>query len=176
MKDFYELIEKVKDKFNLSNDQLTKLYIEYLCLEDKKSGKRKGYISKEDKTPIGNTAMGIYLHTEQTTIKRLLEKETLTPSEQNKIDNYNKIIKIKESFTIEEQNEITKIYIDYLNLEDKESRKRKGYISTEDKTPIGNTTMGIYLNTEQTAIKRLLEKETLTPSEQNKITLCLCSP
>ena len=40
--------------------------------------------------------MGIYFNNEPAFIKGLLEKEQLTPSEQNRLDNYNKIVAIKE--------------------------------------------------------------------------------
>ena len=67
------------------------MYIKYLSLEDEKTGKRKGYINRNDKTPLGNATMGNYFHIEQNTIRELLKKEQLTVSEQNRLDNYNKI-------------------------------------------------------------------------------------
>ena len=171
-----EIQNKIREEDNLSNEQLTDLYINYLYIEDERTRKKKGYVKQDDKTLIGNTTMGAYLNREQQATKKLHEKERLTREEQQRINNYNRIIETQNKIRQEEygkvnltNDELTELYIKYLYLEDETTQKKKGYVNRDDKTPIGNTTMGSYLHSEQTAVKKLEEKEYLTKEEQCRI-------
>ena len=53
--------------------------------------------------------------------------------------------------------------------EDLNTEKKKGIVNQGDKTPIGNTVMGSYFNSEQQAVKKLLEKSEPTKDEQRRI-------
>ena len=56
---------------------------------------------------------------------------------------------MQEELKIEEQNQLTEQYIEYLKKEDKTAGKRKGYIKRDDKILIGNTLIGSYFSSEQ---------------------------
>ena len=174
----YSRIQEKKEQYRMedSKEQLieqTNKYLEYLGSEGKtKDGieKRKGYVNKKDRTPLGNTTMGSFESRLQQQCRKIKEKqeagEVVSSLEEEQLKQYNRIQEIKEQYRMEESKEQlieqTERYLEYLGSEGQTKdgiEKRKGYVNRKDRTPLGNTTMVSFENNLQQQCRTIIEKQ-----------------
>ena len=171
--DILELKDKISFLEEYNIEQLTDRYLEYLGSEGKTKDwieKRKGYVNRKDRTPLGNTTMGNFENILQTQCRKVIEKqeagEVISSLEEEQLKQYNRIQERKEQYRMEESKEQlieqTDRYLEYLGGEGQTKdgiEKRKGYVNIKDKTPLGNTTMGSFENTLQQQCRKIKEKQ-----------------
>ena len=169
--DILELKDKISFLEEYNIEQLTDRYLEYLGSEGQtKDGiKRKGYVNKKDRTPLGNTTMGSFEPVLRQQCRKIIEKqeagEVVSSLEEEQLRQYNKIQEIKEQYRVEGSKEQlieqTNKYLEYLGSEvqTKDGIKRKGYVNQKDRTPLGNTTMGSFENSLQTQCRKIKENK-----------------
>ena len=171
--DILELKDKISFLEEYTIEQLTDRYLEYLGSEGKtKDGieKRKGYVNKKDRTPLGNITMGSFEHNLQKQCRKIKEKqeagEVVSSLEEEQLKQYNKIQERKEQYRLEEAKEQlieqTYRYLEYLGSEGRTKdgiEKRKGYVNRKDRTPLGNITMGNFEHDLQQQCRKVIEKQ-----------------
>ncbi len=167
--DILELKDKTSFLEEYTIEQLTDKYLEYLGSEGQtKDGikKRKGYVNKKDRTPLGNTTMGSFENTLQQQCRKIKEKqeagEVISSLEKEQLKQYSRIQEIKEQYRIDELIEQTDRYLEYLGSEGKNKdgiEKRKGYVNRKDKTPLGNATIGSFENNLLQQCRTIIEKQ-----------------
>ena len=170
----YNKIQEVKYQYGIDEliEQIDR-YLEYLGSEGRtKDGieKRKGYVNKKDRTPLGNTTMGSFELSFRKQCRNIKEKqeagEVVSSLEEEQLRQYNRVQERKEQYRMEESKkqliEQTNKYLEYLGSESQTKdgiEKRKGYVNQKDKTPLGNTTMGSFENTLQQQCRKIKEKQ-----------------
>ena len=167
--DILELKDKISFLEEYTIEQLTDRYLEYLGSEGKtKDGieKRKGYVNKKDRTPLGNTTMGSFENNLQTQCRKIKEKqeaeEVVSSLEKEQLKQYSRIQERKEQYRIDELIEQTDRYLECLGSEGQTKdgiEKRKGYVNQKNRTPLGNTTMGIFEHNLQIQCRKIKEKQ-----------------
>ena len=170
--DILELKDKISFLEEYTIEQLTDRYLEYLGSDGQtKEGieKRKGYVNQKDRTPLGNTTMGSFEKILQKQCRNIKEKqeagEVVSSLEEEQLKQYNRIQERKEQYRMEESIEQlieqTDRYLEYLGSEGqtKDGIKRKGYVNTKDRTPLGNTTMGKFEPNLQQQCRKIIEKQ-----------------
>ena len=167
--DILELKDKISFLEEYTIEQLTDKYLEYLGSEGQtKDGieKRKGYVNQKDRTPLGNTTMGIFENNLQTQCRKIKEKqeagEVVSSLEKEQLKQYSRIREIKEQYRIDELIEQTDRYLEYLGSEGQTKdgiEKRKGYVNRKDRTPLGNTTIRSFENILQQQCRKIKEKQ-----------------
>ena len=144
-------------------------YLEYLGSEGRtKDGieKRKGYVNRKDRTPLGNITMGNFEHDLQQQCRKVIEKqeagEVVSSLEKEQLKQYSRIQERKEQYRIDELIEQTDRYLECLGSEGQTKdgiEKRKGYVNQKNRTPLGNTTMGIFEHNLQIQCRKIKEKQ-----------------
>ena len=167
--DILELKDKISFLEEYNIEQLTDRYLEYLGSEGKTKDwieKRKGYVNRKDRTPLGNTTMGNFENILQTQCRKVIEKqeagEVISSLEEEQLKQYSRIREIKEQYRIDELIEQTDRYLEYLGSDGQTKEgieKRKGYVNIKDRTPLGNTTMGSFENNLQKQYRKIIEKQ-----------------
>ena len=125
----YNRIQERKEQYRMeeSKEQLieqTDRYLEYLGSEGQtKDGieKRKGYVNRKDRTPLGNITMGNFEHDLQQQCRKVIEKqeagEVVSSLEKEQLKQYSRIQERKEQYRIDELIEQTYRYLEYLGSE-----------------------------------------------------------
>ena len=166
----YNRIQESKEQYRIDGlIEQTDRYLEYLGSDGQtKDGieKRKGYVNKKDRTPLGNTTMGIFENILQQQCRKIIEKqeagEVVSSLEEEQLKQYNRIQERKEQYRIDGLIEQTDRYLEYLGSDGQTKdgiEKRKGYVNQKDRTPLGNTTMGIFEKILQQQCRKIKEKQ-----------------
>ena len=110
--------------------------------------------------------MGSFEPNLQQQCRKIIEKqeagEVVSSLEEEQLKQYNRIQERKEQYRIDGLIEQTDRYLEYLGSDGQTKdgiEKRKGYVNQKDRTPLGNTTMGIFEKILQQQCRKIKEKQ-----------------